>query len=138
MAQGVTVDPKPVQFTAVRLDRGVLHIAPVGNGHARCGRIALHPVTNEIAGRLFAAGTHRVCNSCQKVRVFVKTVVVIGDDDDITDTFTVTNKAGESLGRVTAPDARSAMRIATRNPLMDRVSKRERGLSFRRLRRSQL
>jgi hypothetical protein len=127
---------KSIHLATVRTDGKIYHIVPNGNRHAKCGVVATNEAYGPDAGRNCAALTHRLCKNCMRVKPVRDGMAA--PTDEPTDTWVVTNKAGERLGRVTARDIRCASRIANQNPTVARVSRREGGISLRRLRTSEL
>ena len=83
----------PIRFATVRTGMNIVHIAPGDNSHTRCGRVVTVTVEN-VGAWMTAAPGRRVCKSCAKARTFDRPTT-----DTATDTWTVTNKAGEEITR---------------------------------------
>lgn len=122
----------PLRFATVRTGMNVVHIAPGNNSHARCGRIVGATVGN-VGAWMVAAPGRRICKSCAKARTFDRPTM-----DTATDTWTVTNRAGDEITRVVSITSLGATALIRSDAACREWYALEGRVSKRRLRVSQL
>lgn len=117
----------------------VLHTVPGGNRHSLCGLVAECHEDIWAVAPLVVEGTRRLCKNCARVKPARDTSRPVDPSlSEPTDTWTVTNRAGEEITRVYGTTMGEARNKAREYAEVLRVSTVEGGFSLRRLTQGQL
>jgi hypothetical protein len=125
---------KAYRFATVRPAAVIIHMQPIGNRHTLCGRIAEHNEDMAAAARAENFATRRLCKTCARVTPARDTSRPVDSSlSKPTNTWTVTDRAGNEIARVYGETMSAARNAGAVHPVVRETAPREGGFAVRRL-----